>query len=135
MLETLPCLWNFWLLLGKKCIFQQFLPLMRHMPYIMALPNCRCIIESWQISCRYVYVLRKLNSINTITHNLSLWSKIECFLCKMRFCENQFYKGTAWLWFTKTKIVMDRIDGIWFSKNLNISTWNLPTFYDTPTFR
>jgi hypothetical protein len=26
---------------------------------------------------------------------------------------------------------MDRDDGIWFSKNVNISTWNLPTFYDT----
>jgi hypothetical protein len=34
----------------------------------------------------------------------------------------------------------DRVDGIKFSKDVNISTtfkieWNLPTFYDTPTIR
>ncbi len=56
---------------GKKCIFQQFLPLSRPRLYKVALPNCRCITESWQISCRYAYVFRKLNSINPINHNLS----------------------------------------------------------------
>jgi hypothetical protein len=53
----------------------------------------------------------------------------------MRFRENQFYKSNARPWFTKTKIVIDGIDGIKFSKDINISTWNLPTFYDTPTIR
>ncbi len=52
-------------------IFQQFLSSKPIWPCKMALPNCRCIIESWQILCRYVYVFRKLNSINPINHNLS----------------------------------------------------------------
>ncbi len=41
---------------------------------------------------------------------------------KMRFRENQFYKGNARLCFTKTKIVIDRVDVISFSKNLDIFT-------------
>jgi hypothetical protein len=93
--ETLPCLWNFWLHLGKKYIFQQFLPLMRSRPYKVALPNRRCIIESWQISCRYVYIFRKSNSINPIHQNVQkfFWTKVEQSLCKIDFHENAFTKG------------------------------------------
>jgi hypothetical protein len=53
----------------------------------------------------------------------------------MRFRESQFYKGNARLWFTKTKTVIDKVDEIWFYKDVNISTWNLPTFYDTLKIR
>jgi hypothetical protein len=40
---------------------------------------------------------------------------VEHSLCKMGFRENQFYKENAEnarLWFTKTEIVVDRVDGI-----------------------
>jgi hypothetical protein len=135
VLETLSCLWNFRIHSGKKWNFQQFLPLMQPRPYKVASPICRCIIKSWQISCRYVYVFRKSNSIIPIHHNLSFCEPRSSIpLCKMRFRENQFYKGNARLCSTKTKIVMNRDDRIWFSKNVNIFG-NLSTFYDTHTVR
>jgi hypothetical protein len=71
VLETLPCLWNFRIYLGRKWIFQQFLSSKPPWPMKLAPPNCRCIIRRWQISCRYVYIFRKLNSINLINHNFS----------------------------------------------------------------
>jgi hypothetical protein len=37
---------------------------------------------------------------------------VEHSLCKMRFRENKFYKANGRLWFTKTKIVVDWVDGI-----------------------
>ncbi len=91
--ETLPCLWNFWLHLGKKCIFQQFLSLMQPRPYKVALPNRRCITKSWQISCRNVYVFRKLNSINPIAHNLSFCEpKSSSPFVKLNFTNTHFTK-------------------------------------------
>ncbi len=62
-----------------------------------------------------------------------MWTKVERFLCKIQIHENAFYKGSARLCFTKTKIVTNRVDGIKFSKDVNISMWNLPTFNDTLT--
>ncbi len=72
----MPYLWNFLLHLGKKCIFQQFSPLMRPRPYKVALPKRSCIIESWQISCRYVnfsYLLIKGKNCWKM-HFLRKWS-------------------------------------------------------------
>ncbi len=100
MLETLPCLWNFRLHLGKKCIFQQFLALMRLCPYKVALPNCRCIIKSWQISCRYAYVFRKFISINPINHNLSFCEAkssspfVKCVFMKINFTRGMLDLGS-----------------------------------------
>jgi hypothetical protein len=53
----------------------------------------------------------------------------------MQIHENAFYKGNARLCFTKTEIVTDRVDGIKFSNDMSISTWNFPTFNNTPTIR
>ncbi len=122
MLETLPSLWNFRIHSGRKWIFQHFSPFMQLWPKKLAPPISRCTIKSWQILCRYVCVFKKLNSINSINQNLS-------------FCEKQFYRGNARLCFTKTVIVIDRVDGIWFYKDANISTWNLPTFCDAHKIR
>jgi hypothetical protein len=41
---------------------------------------------------------------------------------KIQIHENAFYKGNDRHCSTKTKIVIDRIDGILFSKDENIST-------------
>jgi hypothetical protein len=82
---------NFLNSFGKKCIFQQFLPLMRPRPYNVAPPICRCITESWKISCRYAYVFRKLNSTNPINHNLSFCESrssspfVKCVFVKINF--------------------------------------------------
>jgi hypothetical protein len=89
----------------------------------MAPPIFRCIVEIWKISCRYVYVFRKLNSINPINHNLRFCEATSSIpLEKLFFLKNPFYKGNARLGFTKTKIVIDMMDGILFSKYVNIST-------------
>jgi hypothetical protein len=48
--------------------------------YKVALPNSRCIIKRWQISCRYFYIFRKLNSINPINLNLKFCEARSSFL-------------------------------------------------------
>ncbi len=96
MLEILPCLWNFRIHLGKKCIFQPFLSLTRPRPYKVGLPNCRCVIKSWQISCRYVYIFRKSNSIIPIHHNLSFCTAkssipfVKCVFVKINFTKGLY---------------------------------------------
>ncbi len=97
------------------------------------------IVGVWQkVGKFHVDMFRSLENLIPSTLSITILvfvNQIEQSLCKMRFRENQFYKGNARPCFTKTKIVMDRVDGIRFSKDLNISTWNLPTFCDTPTIR
>ncbi len=57
----------------------------------LAPPNCRCIIKSWQISCRYVYVFRKSNSIYPINHNLSFCeAKLSFPFVKYKFMKTHF---------------------------------------------
>ncbi len=46
------------------------------------------------------------------TPSITILVFVEYSLCKMGFRENQFYKANSRLWFTKTKIVVDRVDGI-----------------------
>jgi hypothetical protein len=65
-------------------------------------------MKSWQIS--YIDMFMFLE--NQTPSTLSITILVKHSLCKMRFRENQFYRGTARLWFTKTKIGIDRVDGI-----------------------
>jgi hypothetical protein len=73
---------------------------MRPRPYKVALPNCRCITESWQISCRYAYVFRKFNSINPINHNLSFYEPkssslfVKCVFVKINFTREMLDFGS-----------------------------------------
>jgi hypothetical protein len=134
VLETLPCLWNFRIHSGRKFIFQRFSPLMQPRPFKVALPNCRYSTESWQNSCRYVYVFRKLNSINPIGHNLNFCeARSSIPFVKLIFTKTHFTRGMFDL--ASAKIVIDRVDGIQFSKDVNISTWNFQSFYDTKGHR
>ncbi len=96
VLETLTCLWNFRLRLGKKWTFQQFLPFMVVVIVVkVVIPNCRCITESWQITFRYAYIFRKSNSINPINHNLSFCGAKSSFLfVKYKFMKTHFIEET-----------------------------------------
>ncbi len=83
----------------------------------MGLANFECIIKSWQISCRYVYIFIKSNFINLINHSFSFCEpKSSIPFVKLTFTKTHFTRLSS----TKTKIVIDKVDGIWFSKDENI---------------
>ncbi len=60
--------------------------------------------ESWKISCRYIYVFRKLNHTNQSLKFCEAKSSIP--LCKIHFQEN--FRASS----TKTKMVTYRVDVI-----------------------
>jgi hypothetical protein len=115
---------------GKKRIFQRSLSFKQLLSKKLTPQNFRCIIKKWKISCRYVFVFIKLNFIVPIDHNLKFWEAkssvplVKCVFVKMYFTKEM-------LDFAPQKLRLWLI-GLMEFKDENISTWNLPTFYDTP---
>ncbi len=98
----------------RKCIFQQFSLFMQLWLKKLHLTNCGCILKSWQISCRYVYIFRKSNSINPINHNLS-------------FCEPKSSVSLVKKIFTKTNFTRETLD--FDSQKLSLWWIGLMEFY------
>ncbi len=77
-------------------------------PKKLTLPNCRCIIGTWQISCRYAYVFRKFNSFNPIYHNLSFCEPkssspfVKCVFVKINL--HIYMKFAKFLWYTYNSV-------------------------------